>query len=158
MSGFCDRCDEKTSRIINITSVAELAAVAHLGYRNVCDACYEDLLAEASEVEESEEDRRAEPRVKVTIRARVEGNTSHLEAFSEDMTIEEISPSGLRLRTGRDLDPGAVLKVLVPSHSVEATAIVEVVWRDGGQRAVGLKLVEPGDGWSELWGEYEPEE
>ncbi len=158
MSGFCDRCDEKTSRMINITSVAELAAVAHLGYRNVCDACYEDLLTEASEVEEGEEDRRSEPRVKVTIKARVEGNTSHLEAFSEDMTIEEISPSGLRLHTPRDLDPGAVLKVLVPSHSVEATAIVEVVWKDGGQRAVGLKLIEPGDGWSALWEAYEPEE
>ena len=158
MSGFCDRCDEKTSRIINITGVAELAAVAHLGYRNVCDACYEDLLTEANEVEEGEEDRRAESRVKVTIKAHIEGNTSHLEAFSEDMTIEEISPSGLRLHTGRDLDPGAVLKVVVPSHSLEATAIVEVVWKDGGQRAVGLKLIEPGDGWSALWEEYEPEE
>jgi len=74
------------------------------------------------------------------------------------MTIEEISPSGLRLHTPRDLDPGAVLKVAVPSYDFEATAIVEVVWRDGGQRAVGLKLVEPGEGWSALWQQHEPEE
>jgi hypothetical protein len=158
MSGFCDRCDEKTSRIINIAKLPELAAIAHLGYRQVCDACYEDLLAEAGEVEDSDEDRRVEQRAKVSIRARVEGNTSHLETFSEEMLIEEISPSGLRLHTGRDLDPGAVLKITVPAYGFETTAIVQVVWRDGGQRSAGLKLVEPGDGWDKLWLEHGTEE
>jgi hypothetical protein len=154
MSGFCDRCDEKTSSIVNITKVPELAAVAHLGYRQVCPPCYEDLLAEANEVEEQDEDRRQEPRAKVSIKARVEGNTSHLAPFSDEMLIEEISPSGLRLHTARDLEPGAVLKVSLPSYQFEATAIVQVVWSDGGQRSVGLKLVEPGEGWAKLWEEH----
>jgi hypothetical protein len=137
--------------------MAELAAVAHLGYRQVCAPCYDDLLAEAHEAEDQDEDRRAEPRAKVSIRARVEGNTSQLEAFSEEMTIEEISPSGLRLRTARDIDPGAVLKVIVPAYDFEATAIVESVWRDAGQRNVGLKVIEPSDSWNRLWQEHAPE-
>ena len=158
MSGLCDRCNEKTSHLVNISRLPELAAIAHLGYRQVCAPCYDDLLAEASEADDADEDRRAEPRAKVAIRARVEGNTSHLAAFAEEMTIEEISPSGLRLHTGREVEPGAVLKVTVPSHEFDVTAIVEAVWRDGGERTVGLKLVEPSDGWQQLWNEYAPEE
>jgi hypothetical protein len=158
MSGLCDRCNEKTSHLVNITRLTELAAIAHLGYRQVCAACYDDLLAEANEAEEADEDRRAELRAHVSIKARVEGNTSHLAPFAEEMTIEEISPSGLRLHTGREVEPGAVLKVTVPSHDFDVTAIVEAVWRDGGERTVGLKLVEPSDGWQRLWNEYAPEE
>jgi hypothetical protein len=151
MSGFCDRCNERTSHIVNITNLAELAPVKHLGYRQVCAPCYDDLLAEAGEIDEQDEDRRAEPRAKVSIKARVEGNTSHLDAFADEMTIEEISPSGLRLHTGREVDPGTVLKVTIPSYDFEATAIVEAVWRDGGQHSVGLKLIEPSDGWQKVW-------
>jgi len=157
MSGFCDRCNERTSHIVNISRMPELAGVAHLGYRQVCAACYDDLLAEASEADDRDEDRRSEPRAKVSIRARIEGNTSHLAPFTEEMTIEEVSPSGFRLHTARDLEPGAVLKVTVPSHNFEATAIVEAVWRDAGQRAVGLKLIEPSESWERLWDEYAPE-
>jgi hypothetical protein len=158
MSGLCDRCNEKTSQIVNISRLPELAAVAHLGYRQVCAACYDDLLAEANEVKESDEDRRAEPRAKVSIRARVEGNTSHLAPFAEEMSIEEISPEGLRLHTAREVEPGTVLKVTVPSYDFDITAIVEAVWRDGGERNIGLKLVEPSDGWLRLWDEHAPEE
>src|SRR5215208_3986059 len=153
MSGICDRCNERSSHIVNIAHLPELAAVEHLGYRLVCAPCYDDLLAEANEAEEQDEDRRAEARVKVSLKARVEGNTSHLEPFSEEMTVEEISPSGLRLHTARDLDLGTVLKVSVPSYDFESTAIVEAVWREAGERNVGLKLVEPSDQWSRLWEE-----
>jgi hypothetical protein len=153
MSGLCDRCNERTSHIVNIAHLPELAAVEHLGYRLVCAPCYDDLLAEANEAEDQDEDRRAQARVKVFLKARVEGNTSHLETFSEEMTVEEISPSGLKLHTARELDPGAVLKVSVPSYDFEATAIVEAVWREAGERSVGLKLVEPGDAWERLWEE-----
>ena len=157
MSGFCDRCNERTSHIVNITQLPELAAVAHLGYRQVCAPCYDDLLAEASEAEERDEDRRSEPRVKVSLKARVEGNTTHLDAFADEMSIEEISPSGLRLHTGRELDPGAVLKVSVPSYDFETTAIVESVWRDGGEHTIGLKLIEPSEGWEKLWQQHASE-
>ena len=157
MSGFCDRCNERTSHIVNITQLPELVAVAHLGYRQVCAPCYDDLLAEANEAEERDEDRRSEPRVKVSLKARVEGNTSHLDAFADEMSIEEISPSGLRLHTGRELDPGAVLKVSVPSYDFETTAIVESVWRDGGEHTIGLKLIEPSEGWEKLWQEHAAE-
>jgi hypothetical protein len=160
MSGFCDRCNERTSQIVNITQLPELAAVAHLGYRQVCAPCYDDLLAEANEAKDSEErdeDRRAEPRVKVSLKARVEGNTSHLAAFADEMSIEEISPSGLRLHTAHELEPGTLLKVAVPSHDFETTAIVESVWRDGGQHIVGLKLVEPSEGWEKLWQQHATE-
>src|SRR5262245_49407502 len=103
MSGTCDRCNERSSHLVNIAQLPELAAVAHLGYRSVCTECYDDLLAEAGEVEEREEDRRAEARVKVSLKARVEGNTAHMDPFSDEMIIEEISPSGLRLHTAREL-------------------------------------------------------
>ncbi|MFY9557352.1 MAG: PilZ domain-containing protein [Blastocatellia bacterium] len=159
MSGICDRCNERTSHIVNIAHLPELAAVAHLGYRLVCAECYDDLVAEANEaVGERDEDRRAEPRVKVSLKARVEGNTSHLDAFSDEMNVEEISPSGLRLHTAREVEPGALLKVSVPAHDFEATAIVESVWSDGGQRSVGLKLVEPTEGWQRLWQNYAAQE
>lgn len=157
MSGFCDRCNERTSHIVNIAQLPELAAVAHLGYRQVCAPCYDDLVAEASEAEERDEDRRSEPRVKVSLKARVEGNTSHLDAFADEMSIEEISPSGLRLHTGRELDPGAVLKVSVPSYDFETTAIVESVWRDGSEHTIGLKLIEPSEGWEKLWQQHASE-
>lgn len=151
MSGFCDRCNEKTSQLINIANTPEMAAATRLGYRHICPACYDDLLAEAGDSEEREEDRRAEPRVKVSIKALVEGNTSHMDPFNDEMTIEEISLSGLRLRTAREIDPGALLKITVPAYDFEASAIVQVVWKDEGQRCLGLKLVEPHEGWEQLW-------
>jgi len=156
MSGLCDRCNERSSHLVNIGSLPELAAVSHLGYRMVCSPCYDDLLTEANEAEEREDDRRAEPRVKVSIKARVEGNTAHMDAFADDITIEEISPSGLRLHTARELDPGSIVKVTVAG--IDATAIVQSIWRDSGQRAVGLKLVEPSEGWDKLWEKHAPEE
>jgi PilZ domain-containing protein len=158
MSAICDRCNERTSHIVNIAHLPEVAAVAHLGYRQVCAPCYDDLVAEANEVQESDEDRRVEPRVKVSLKARVEGNTSHLEAFADEMMVDEISPSGLRLHTAREIEPGTLLKVSVPSYDFEATAIVESVWRDAGERSVGLKLVEPSEGWEKLWQHHAPEE
>lgn len=158
MSGVCERCNERTSYILNITRATELAPVAHLGYRQVCSPCYDDLLAEAQEVEEPDDDRRSEERVEVSLKALVEGNTSTLETFAEEMTIKQLSPSGLRLQTARDIEPGAIVKIKVSTHGVEATAIAEAVWRDGGQRSVGLKLVEPSDAWEDLYGEFAPEE
>jgi len=160
MSGICDRCNERTSHMVNIAHLPELAAVDHLGYRQVCAPCYDDLLAEANQAAEEsrDEDRRAEPRVKVSLKARVEGNTSHLDAFSDEMNIEDISPSGLRLHTAREIEPGTLLKVTVASYDFEATAIVESVWRDGGQRSVGLKLVEPSEIWEKLWEQHSPAE
>src|ERR1044072_2529219 len=157
MSGVCERCNERTSYIINISKATELAAVAHLGYRLVCDACYDDLLAEANDVPEEEEDRRSEDRIVVSLKALVEGNTSQLEGFAEAMLVKEISPSGLRLQTARDIEPGTVIKIKVASHNIEATAIAESVWRDGGQRHIGLKLVEPSDSWEDLYDEHAPE-
>jgi hypothetical protein len=158
MSAFCDRCQEHTNQILKIANLPEVAAVSHLGYREVCAPCYDDLVAEAAEVEGQKEDRRDEPRVKVSLKARVEGNTSHLEAFSDEMNVIEISPSGLRLETAREIEPGALLKVSVPSYDFEAAALVEWVLRDEGQRSVGLKLVEPGEGWEKLWQEHAPVE
>lgn len=158
MSGLCDRCNERTSHLVNIANLPELIAVAHLGYRQVCAPCYDDLVAEANDVEERDEDRRVEPRVKVSIKARVEGNTSHLDSFTDEMTIEEISPSGLRLHTVRDLEPGTLVKISVPSLDFEATALVQAVWRDAGQHSVGLKLTEPSEGWERLWQQNAPEE
>jgi hypothetical protein len=157
MSGLCDRCNERTSHLVNIANLPELAPVAHLGYRQVCAPCYDDLVAEAIEVEDRDEDRRAEPRVKVSIKARVEGNTSHLNSFTDEMTIEEISPSGLRLHTVREVEPGTLVKVTVPSLDFEVTALVQAVWRDAGQHSVGLKLTEPSEGWEKLWQQNAPE-
>ncbi len=158
MSAFCDRCQEHTNQILKIANLPEVAAVSHLGYREVCAPCYDDLVAEATEVEGEKEDRRDEPRLKVSLKALVEGNTSHLEAFSDEMNVVEISPSGLRLETAREIEPGALLKVSVPSYDFEAAALVEWVLRDEGQGSVGLKLVEPGEGWEKLWQEHATKE
>jgi hypothetical protein len=155
MSGICDRCNERTSQIVNIAHLPELKSFEHLGYRQVCAPCYDDLLAEANEADErADEDRRAERCVKVSFKARVEGNTPQLSAFADEMSIEEISPSGLRLHTPRELEPGSVLKVSVPIYDFEATAIVESVWLDGGQLSVGLKLVEQSEVWTKLWQQH----
>lgn len=156
MSGLCDRCNERSSHIISIAHLPELAAVAHLGYRLVCGPCYDDLLAEAGDAEEQRDDRRAQPRYRVSIKALVEGNGAHYEAFSEEMIVEEISRSGLRLRTARELEPGTVLKVLIPSHEIEATALVDVVWSESGQRSAGLKLIEPSESWDALCQKHTP--
>ncbi len=158
MSAFCDRCNEHTNQILKIANLPEVAAVAHLGYRQVCPPCYDDLVAESIEVKGQDEDRRAETRVKVSLTARVEGNTSHLDAFLEEMNVVEISPSGLRLQTVREIEPGALLKVSVPSYDFEAAALVEWVLPEEGQRIVGLKLVEPGEGWEKLWQDHAPQE
>jgi hypothetical protein len=154
MSGLCDRCNEKSSQIINISNLPELVAAARMGYRNICSDCYDDLLAEHSQQDNLEEDRRAEPRVQVSIKARVEGNTSHMDPFSDEMMIEEISESGLRLRSGREVDPGAILKLSVPDYNFETNALVQVVWRDAGQRLLGLKLIEQSEGWEKLWNDH----
>jgi hypothetical protein len=158
MSSVCERCNERTSYIMNIARLPELAPVAHLGYRQVCSPCYDDLLAEASEVEEQDEDRRQEDRVRVSIKAQVEGNTSTLEAFSEEMLIEEISLSGLRLHTAKHIESGAVLKIKVSAPDLEVTVIAESVWHDGGQRSVGLKLVEASENWEQLYYDNAPDE
>jgi hypothetical protein len=153
MSGFCDRCNERSSHLVNIAHLPELAAVAHLAYRQVCAPCYDDLLAEANEAmdlgEESSE--------RVSIMARVEGNTSQLEPFSEEITIEEISPSGVRSHTTRALEPGAVLKLVIPAQDFEATAIVKDVRRENGRQGIELKLVEPSDGWDRIWEQHRGE-
>ncbi|HEU4388405.1 MAG TPA: PilZ domain-containing protein [Blastocatellia bacterium] len=154
MSGNCDRCAERTSQIINIANIRELAAATRLGYRNICPACYDDLLAESADAETNEEDRRSEPRVRVSIKARVEGNTSHMDPFVDDVTIDEISASGLRLRSPREIDPGTILKLSVPDYEFETNALVQVVWRDAGERWFGLKLIEPNDGWERLWNDH----
>jgi PilZ domain-containing protein len=158
MSGLCDRCNERSSHIVNIAHLPELISVAHLGYRQVCSPCYDDLLTEADDAEERVDDRRVEPRYKVSIKARVEGNTAHFEPFSDEMTVEEISPTGLRLHTARELEPGSVLKLVVPSHEFEATVLVDVVWSEAGQRSVGLKLTEPSETWKALCEQHVPEE
>ena len=158
MSAFCDRCQEHTNQILKIANLPEVAAVSHLGYREVCAPCYDDLVAEATEIKGQDEDRRAEARVKVALKARVEGNTSHLEAFSDEMNVIEISPSGLRLQTAREIETGALLKVSVPDYDFEAAALVEWVAPDEGQRSVGLKLVEPGEGWETLWQQHATKE
>ena len=150
MSGICDRCGERASQLFDIAHMPEMASVAGLGYRHVCPGCYDDLRSEANEIDDRDEDRRKEPRAEVSIRARVEGNTSHLVSFSEEMTIDEVSKSGLRLRTSREMDQGAVLKIAVPNYGLEFTAIVEVVWSDGGDHKAGLKLVEQSDAWDAL--------
>ena len=152
MSALCDRCNERSSHIVNIAHLPELRAVEHLGYRQVCSPCYDDLLAEAGDAEEQQQvdDRRVEPRYKVSLKALVEGNTAHFEAFSDEMLVEEISPGGLRLHTARELEPGTVLKLAVPSHDFEATVLVDVVWAEAGIRSVGLKLTEPSDSWQAL--------
>lgn len=158
MSSVCERCNERTSYIMSIARLPELEPVAHLGYRQVCSACYDDLLAEANEVEEPDEDRRQDDRVKVSIKAQVEGNTSTLEAFSEEMLIEELSLAGLRLHTARDIESGAILKIKIIAQDLEVTAIAKSVWHDGGQRSVGLKLVEANENWEQLYYDHAPDE
>jgi len=124
----------------------------HLGYRNVCPDCYDDLLVEAREAGPAAEGE-AEA-VVVSIKAKVSGNTTHLEPFQDEAVVEEITPLGLTFATPRELDSGAILEVAVPSYGLEFTAIVEDIWEEGDQNVVDLKLVEPNEGWDKLWRDY----
>lgn len=153
MAGICDRCSEKSSQLINIAIVVELRPIMHLGYRNVCPECYDDLLVEAKDAGPGA-DLESEAAVVVSINARVSGNTAHLEPFQDDTVVEEITAIGLTFATSRDLDPGAILEVAVPSYGLEFAAIVEDTWQEGEQNLVDLKLVEPSEGWDKLWSDY----
>jgi hypothetical protein len=153
MAGICDRCSEKSSQLINISIVPELRPIMHLGYRNVCPECYDDLLVEAKNAGSLAEGE-SESAVVVSIKATVSGNTSHLEAFQDETVVEEITAVGLTFATSRELDSGAILEVAVPSYGLEFTAIVEDVWQEGDQNVVDLKLVEPSEGWDKLWQDY----
>jgi hypothetical protein len=124
----------------------------HLGYRNVCPECYDDLLVEAREAGPAAESE--SEGVVVSIKAKVSGNTAHLEAFQDDTIVEEITPEGLTFATSRELDSGAILEVAVPSYGLEFTAIVEDIWQEGDQNIVDLKLVESNEGWDKLWSDY----
>jgi len=157
MAGICDRCSEKSSQLINIAIVAELRPIMHLGYRNVCPECYDDLLDEARDAT-SGTDAQSEPAVVVSINARVSGNTSHLEPFQDEAVVEEITAAGLTFATSRDLDSGAVLEVAVPSYGLEFAAIVEDIWEEGDKNFVELKLAEPSEGWDKLWRAYSSDE
>jgi|SRR5215467_7601462 len=152
MAGICDRCSEKSSQLINISIVAELRPIMHLGYRNVCPECYDDLLDEAREAGPASEGESES--VVVSIKAKVSGNTSHLEPFQDETVVEEITAVGLTFTTSRELDSGAILEVSVPSYGLDFTAIVEEVWQEGDQNVVDLKLVEPSEGWDKLWSDY----
>src|SRR5262249_4285753 len=96
--------------------------------------------------------------VEVAISAQVSGNTSHLDPFSDEMTIEEITKTGLLVRTSRELDAGALLKVVVPSYGLEFAAIVDEISPDSDHNVVDnlvdLKLVEQSEGWDKLWQDY----
>jgi hypothetical protein len=152
MAGICDRCSEKSSQLINIAIVAELRPIMHLGYRNVCPDCYDDLMVEAREAGPGA-DTETEA-VAVSINARIIGNTTHLEPFQDETVVEEITAAGLTFATRRELDTGAILEVAVPSYGLEFTAIVEDVWQEGEENVVDLKLVEPSEGWDKLWRDY----
>ena len=152
MAGICDRCSEKSSQLINISIVPDLRPIMHLGYRNVCPDCYDDLLVEAREAGPAAEGE--SEAVVVSIKAKVSGNTAHLEAFQDEAVVEEITPVGLTFATPRELDSGAILEVAVPSYGLEFTAIVEDIWQEGDQNVVDLKLVEPNEVWDKLWRDY----
>src|SRR5262249_21431896 len=124
-----------------------------LGYRNVCPECYDDLLIEAREAGPVA-DGESESAVVVSIKARVSGNTSHLEPFQDDTVVEEITALGLTFATARQLVSCVILEWAVPSYGLELTAIVEDVWQEGDQNVVDLKLVEPSEGWDKLWHDY----
>lgn len=154
MAGICDRCNEKSSQLITISVLPELAPIFHHGYRHVCTDCYDDLLTEARESNSSSPPGDPDGPIEVSIQARIEGNTTHLEPFSDESIIEEIGPDVLSFTTNRDLDSGAVLKVTVPSYGLEVTAIVEEIFDEDGRNLIDLKLVEQSEGWDRLWRDY----
>ena len=151
MAGICDRCSEKSSQLINIGILTELAPVMHHGYRHVCTDCYDDLVAEARENPTPASGAGAEDTVEVSIQARVEGNTSHFEAFSDEIGIEEVGSQSLTFTTARDIEVGAILKIVIPSYDLEITAIVEEVFEEEGRNLVDLNLAEQSEGWDRLW-------
>ena len=73
MQSYCDRCNESADHPISIVEDVEVGALAaDLGYRSVCEGCYDDLLVEAKEAKEHEaDDRRAEHRVAAELHLRV---------------------------------------------------------------------------------------
>lgn len=156
MQTYCDRCNETEDHPINIVDDAEVAELAgELGYRNVCSGCYDDLVVEARETREQRaEDRRTKQRVAASVPIRIgptEGDT-----FEETVT-EDISEGGAQIRAFASLEPGAVVRIATGDGSVDAVALVEIVWHDGEAMRAGLKLVEPSESWNQLVRQHSPE-
>ena len=148
MQLYCDRCNEAADHPIDITADAELAGLAgDLGYREVCGGCYDDLLVEAAEAREQQaDDRRTEHRVvaQIPIRVHTDGGEPH------ETVTENISENGAQIRANLALEPGAVVRVESADGTIDAVAIVEVVWLDGDSLRAGLRLVEASESWQGL--------
>lgn len=153
MHTFCDRCNEAVDQPIGITKDPELAELAgDLGYRNVCPGCYDDLIAEAEETRELHGDnRRAESRIPASFTLTLEDSAG----VEQEVTAEDVSPNGVRVRAVRPLETGTVVRISTDgAHNVDAVAIVEVIWHDGETLHAGLRLVETSDSWTRLVGEH----
>jgi hypothetical protein len=157
MQLYCDRCNETADHPIDISSNTELADLARdLGYRNVCPGCYDDLLIEAAEAREQQaDDRRTEHRVAAQLPIRlcaIDGVATH------ETVTENISENGAQIRANLALEPGAVVRVESADGVIDAVAIVEVVWLDGGTLRAGLRLAEASESWRHLVARLEADE
>ena len=157
MQLYCDRCNETADHPIDISSDAELADLASdLGYRNVCPGCYDDLLIEAAEAREQQADnRRTEHRVVAQVPIRLCATDG---AATQETVTENVSENGAQIRANLALEPGSVVRLESADGTIDAVAIVEVVWLDGDSLRAGLRLAEASESWQHLVEQLEADE
>ena len=154
MQSYCDRCNESADHPISIVEDVELGALAaDLGYRSVCEGCYDDLLVEAKEVKEHEaDDRRAEHRVAAELHLRVVPADGEA---ADDALAEAVSESGAHVVLHERLEEGEVVRLASDDGRAEALGIVEEVWEGGDAVHAEIKIVEPNEEWARLVDELE---
>src|SRR5689334_6962857 len=147
MQGFCDSCEESADHLYDLTRLAEFKdVVRRLNYRKVCQICYDDLYDEITSQEP--EDRRVQTRYPLRLRCNIEGINRDGQKFLEQTFTEDVSNSGAKIIINQEIEPGSVLTLQVPELDFEAAVIIELVWRDGGNRCAGLKIAEANEGWT----------
>ncbi len=151
MQGLCDSCEERVDHLIDLTRLQEFRTVVRrMNYRKVCSICYDDLYEEIRQEQAATDERRSETRYWMRLSIVIEGTDKEGKRFSEKVYTEDVSNTGARIHTSRQLEKGAVLTMKVPELNFETPVLVELVWQDINGKAAGLKLTEESSEWKQM--------
>lgn len=151
MQGLCDSCEERVDHLIDITRLQEFRTVVRqMNYRKVCAICYDDLYEEVRQEQSAADERRSETRYWMRLSVVIEGTDKEGKHFCDKVFTEDVSNTGARIHTSRQLEKGAVLTMKVPELDFEAPVLVELVWQHTNGRVAGLKLTEDSSEWRKM--------
>lgn len=155
MQGLCDSCEERVDHLIDLTRLQEFRTVVRrMNYRKVCRICYDDLYEEIRQEQSATNERRNETRYWMRLSLVIEGTDKEGKRFSDKVYTEDVSNTGARIHTSRQLEKGAVLTMKIPELDFETPVLVELVWQDANGKAAGLKLTEDNAEWRQMVQEH----